>query len=532
MKVVTAAQMAALDQQAIREIGIPGSVLMETAGRALAHACARRWPQARKVLVVCGPGNNGGDGFVAARTLLDLGWDPVCLLLGPMSRLGGDAALHASVFQRVGGQVLEVREGEPLPAANREVDLVVDALFGTGLRRPLEGLSADLVAWMNALGIPIAAADMPSGICSDTGRELGQAVRATLTVTMGLPKRGLFLYPGAACAGEILVAEIGLPARSLRSDALPGELLERHQVQGLLPQRPPTAHKGTCGSVLVLGGSRRYPGAPFLAAEAALRVGAGLAVVACPGEIRFAPAAGLREILTIGLPSPHGVVQPDDLSELLPLDPKVRALCLGPGLSEKASVREAIRALLAKTDLPVVLDADALRSIAGGGPLRTGGVLTPHPGEMAALLGVPLPELETDRVGSALRCAREYRAVVVFKGAPTIVADPDGERYWINTSGGPVLAQGGTGDVLAGAVAGLLAQGLTPSAAARAGVFLHGQAGDLCASEQGPRGVLAGEVARALPRVLARALECHPRGSCSRQPLHKPSTLLEDRHDP
>jgi len=532
MKVVTAAQMAALDQQAIRETGIPGVVLMETAGRALAHACARRWPQARKVLVVCGPGNNGGDGFVAARTLLDLGRDPVCLLLGSMSRLAGDAALHASVFQRVGGQVLEAREGEPLPAAAREVDLVVDALFGTGLRRPLEGLAADLVAWMNGLEIPIAAADMPSGICSDTGRELGRAVRATLTVTMGLPKRGLFLYPGAACAGEVLVAEIGLPARSLLSDALPGELLERDQVQRLLPRRPPTAHKGTCGSVLVLGGSRRYPGAPFLAAEAALRVGAGLAIVACPGEIRFGPAAGLREILTIGLPSPHGVVQPDDLSALLPLDPKIRALCLGPGLSEKASVREAIRALLAKTDLPVVLDADALRSIAGEGPLRTGGVLTPHPGEMAALLGAPLAELEADRVGSALRCAREYRSVVVFKGAPTIVADPDGDRYWINTSGGPVLAQGGTGDVLAGAVAGLLAQGLTPAAAARTAVFLHGQAGDLCASEQGPRGVLAGEVAQALPRVLARALECHPRGNCSRQPLDKPSTLLEDRHDP
>ena len=532
MKVVTAAQMAALDQQAIRQIGIPGAILMENAGRALAHACARRWPRARKVLVVCGPGNNGGDGFVAARTLLDMGWDPLCLLLGSISRLAGDAALHASIYQKVGGHFLETREGEPLPAAAREMDLVVDALFGTGLRRPLEGLPADLVAWMNGLGLPIAAADMPSGICSDTGRELGRAVRATLTVTMGLPKRGLFLYPGAACAGELLVADIGIPARILRSDVLPGELLERDQVQSLLPQRPPTAHKGTCGSVLVLGGSRRYPGAPFLAAEAALRVGAGLVVVACPAEIRFGPAAGLREILSIGLPSPHGVVQPEDLSALLPLDPKVRALCLGPGLSRNDSVCEAIHDLLAKTDVPVVLDADALFAIAGGGPLRRGGVLTPHPGEMATLLGAPLADLEADRVGSAVRCAREYRAVVVFKGAPTIVADPDGERYWINTSGGSVLAQGGTGDVLAGAVAGLLGQGLTPAAAARAAVFLHGRAGDLCASEQGPRGVLAGEVARALPRVLASFLEYRPCGDCSHQQGGKPLTLLEDHHDP
>jgi len=532
MKVVTAAQMAVLDRQAIREVGIPGAVLMETAGRALAYACARRWPQARRVLVVCGPGNNGGDGFVAARTLVALGRESACLLLGSVSRPVGEANLHASIFQETGGRILEVHAAEDLPVGVPGADLVVDALFGTGLKRPLEGLSANLVTWMNGLGIPIAAADIPSGICSDTGRELGRAVRATLTVTMGLPKRGLFLYPGATCAGEVMVAEIGLPARSLRSETLPGELLGTAQVRRLLPKRMPTAHKGTCGSVLVLGGSRRYPGAPFLAAEAALRVGAGLAVVACPGEIRFGPAAGLREVLTIALPSPHGALEPGDLSSLLPLDPKVRALCIGPGLSENSSVCEAIRDLLAKTDHPVVLDADALRAIAGEGPLRAGGVLTPHPGEMAALIGTPVAELESDRVGHALRCAREYRAVVVFKGAPTIVADPDGERYWINTSGGPVLAQGGTGDVLAGAVAGLLAQGLEPSAAARAAVFLHGRAGELCASEQGPRGVLAGEVAQALPRALACALECDPSQDRSHQPLEQPSIHLEDRHEP
>lgn len=532
MKVVTAAQMAALDLQAIDRIGIPGAVLMENAGRALAQACVRRWPEARRMLVVCGPGKNGGDGFVAARTLAALGREAICLVLGPVARLVGDAALHASILRKTGGRIVELEDLEALPPVFSEVDLVVDALFGTGLRRPLEGLAASLVTWMNALGLPIAAADLPSGICADTGRELGRAVRADLTVTMGLPKRGLFLHPGAGCSGEVLVAEIGLPAAELRADSLPGALLGPEEIRELLPGRSPVAHKGTCGTVLVVGGSRRYPGAPFLAAEAALRVGAGLVAVACPAEIRFAPAAGLREVLTLPLPSPRGILEPGDLEAFLPLDPRVRALCLGPGLGEAESVHKAIRELVAKTALPVVLDADALRAIAGQGPLRAGGVLTPHPGEMAALTGLPVAELEADRVGHALRCAREYRAVVVMKGAPTIVAEPCGERYWINTTGGPVLAQGGTGDVLAGALAGFLAQGLGPGEAARAAVYLHGLAGERCALEIGPRGVLAGEVAQALPGVLARALEPRPTGIGSTIPPERLKTHLEDRHDP
>ncbi len=509
MKVVSAAEMAALDQRAIREVGIPGVVLMETAGRALAYACARRWPRARGVLVFCGPGNNGGDGYVAARTLLGLGYPARCLSLGDPARLSGDAALHAGLFRALGGQILDLSSRQDLSSGLPPGDVIIDALFGTGLRRPLEGLAASLVEVLNASGLPVVAADVPSGICSDTGRILGTAVRAHLTVTMGLPKRGLFLHPGAARVGELQLAEIGLPPADLDSPGLPGRLLTAALVRSLLPLRPAIAHKGSCGAVLVVGGSRRYLGAPALAAEAALRVGSGLVELACPAEIRLPLAGLLREILTLPLPSPGGYLEPADLLQVLPLRPQVRALCLGPGLAGESASHEAIRQLLAKTTVPVVIDADALHSVAHRGPLRPGGVLTPHPGEMSSLVGVGVTALEADRVGWAQRCAAEYQAVVVFKGAPTVVAEPGG-RYWINTSGGPVLAQGGTGDVLAGAVAGLLAQGLQPAEAACAAVHLHGLAGDLCAARSGSRGILAGEVAAALPKALQEVLDTDP----------------------
>lgn len=501
MKVVTAAEMAAVDRRTIQELGLPGSVLMETAGRAVAHACVRHWPAARRVAILCGPGNNGGDGFVAGRTLQRLGRHVQLVLVGASpDTLKGDAALHARVFARSGGSVLGALE------ALGPAELVVDALFGTGLRRPLEGPPAQAVAWMAQSGLPVVAADIPSGICSDTGRVMGVAVRASRTVTMGLPKIGLLLQPGASHAGAVEVAEIGFPASELGSDSFPGEVLDAALGRALLPPRPPTAHKGSCGTVLLVAGSRQYRGAALLAAEGALRSGAGLVMVAGPPEVRDTVAATLREALALPLPSPQGHLEPADLAVLLPVPERVRALCVGPGLAGDSSTHEAVRQLLAKTDLPVVVDADALRAVADRGPLRPGAILTPHPGELSALAGVSVEELESDRVGWARRCAERYGAVLVMKGAPTVVAEPGG-RFWINTSGGPVLAQGGTGDVLAGAAAGFLAQGLEPARAACAAVHLHGLAGDLCARELGPRGVLAGEVARALPRALGTLLQ-------------------------
>lgn len=506
MKVVTAAEMAALDQRTIREHGLPGAVLMETAGRALAEACARHGSGARRVLVFCGPGNNGGDGFVAARTLARQGWETRCELLGEPGRLVGDAALHAEVYRRMGGSLAAYPGGGARSVSGFRPDLVVDALFGTGLRRPLEGRAREAVEEINRSGLPVVSADVPSGVCSDTGRILGDAVRARVTVTMGLPKRGLLLHPGAGCAGTLEVAEIGFPRADLEDPGLPGHLLEADGLRGLLPSRPPTAHKGSCGMVLVVGGSRSYLGAPSLASEAALRVGAGLVLLACPAEIRGTLAGWMREILTLPLPSPRGTLDVSDLDSLLPVPERVRALCVGPGLAGDEETHEAVRNLVARTSVPAVLDADALRAVAGRGPLRPGLVLTPHPGEMAALTGVSVSDLESDRVAHALACAARYRAVVVMKGAPTVIAAADGRTYWINPTGGPVLAQGGTGDVLAGALAGFLAQGLEPAEAACAAVFLHGLAGEACAARLGSRGVLAGEIARALPGVLEETL--------------------------
>jgi NAD(P)H-hydrate epimerase len=509
MKVATAAQMAAIDRRAIEELGVPGLLLMENAGRAVVRLARRRWPEARRHLVLAGPGNNGGDGFVAARTLANLGLPVQVFLLGAPDRLKGDAARHFQLLQGCGVSVTSLGAEADLSLLRQALescDLALDALFGTGLGRPLEGLARAAVEALNASSRPVLAVDVPSGICSDTGRILGAAVRARATVTMGLPKAGLLLHPGAECAGPVAVAEIGFFRSDLVSESLPGEVLTPCLVGGLLPRRGPTAHKGTAGRVLLVVGSERYPGAGMLATEACLRVGAGLAYAALPGSIRLTVLSRVREAVAIPYVGPQGHLAPLEVEPLVRLAAEMQAMCLGSGLGSEAETRQAVDMLLAATALPTVVDADCVRFLAGKGPLRPGLVLTPHPGEMSSLMGVSVAELESDRVGWACRAAAAHGAVVVFKGAPTVVAEPGG-RYWINTTGGPVLAQGGTGDVLSGAIAGLLGQGLEPWAAACCGVFLHGLAGDLCAAGRGPRGVLAGEVAAALPEALGRLLQ-------------------------
>jgi NAD(P)H-hydrate epimerase len=501
--VVTAAEMRALDRATIEEVGLPAMTLMETAGRAVAEAALRMLgPRRGHVMVVCGPGNNGGDGFVAARVLRDRGADAAVYLAAAREAVRGDARVHLEIFERTGGVVRTIAAPDQL-AALGAVDvapvpaLVIDALFGVGLARPIEGHLAEVVAMMGRAD-RILAVDIPSGLDADTGRELGVAVTAERTVTMAALKIALVSAPGFARAGAIEVADIGIPRTLIAAAGARASLVEPGDVARWLPHPHALEHKGRRGHVLVVGGSPGMRGAGRLAAVAALRAGAGLCTLAADGELDAPDSVMTRSLVPGG--------------ELAAVLAGKAAVVIGPGIGASPSSAARARAVLA-SGIPAVLDADALNvlatdpaAIAGAaGPV----VLTPHPGEASRLLGVTTEEIEADRLGAARALAEKTRAVVVLKGARTIVCDGMRDRASgdlqcsINPTGGPALATGGSGDVLAGTIGALLAQGLSAVDAARAGVFVHGAAGDQLARLHGARGVVSSD----LPEAIASAID-------------------------
>ncbi|MDH4228651.1 MAG: NAD(P)H-hydrate dehydratase [Nitrospirota bacterium] len=515
MYAVTAAEMQAMDRETIDTVGLPGVVLMEHAGT-LAAAAALAWleeARGRQVVVLCGTGNNGGDGFVLARHLRAAGAEVAVFLAGHPTDVGGDAHTHMQAWCGVGGAVHAASEitGKRLAEALADADLVVDALLGTGLSKPLKGTIAAWVGQVNKAARPVLAMDLPSGIHADTGQVLGAAVRADLTVTFGLPKRGHFLGPGLALSGRLVVADIGIPAAVVQRADPPLQLITAEVARGWLPDRPADAHKGTFGHVLVAGGGTGMTGAVVLAATGALKAGAGLVTAAVPARFQPVVATRLTEVMTLALPeTADGHLAAAAGPDLLSAARERSVTVFGPGLSRDAESFRLAREFVTALDGPLVLDADGLNAWEGHmpqfpkRPLPT--VLTPHPGEMARLLGVTTDAVQADRVAAALQLAREVEAVVVLKGAQTVVADPFG-KSWINTTGGPALATGGTGDVLAGMIGALLAQGLAAVEAAALAVYLHGLAADLWAETHHPAGLAAGELARRLPATCKRLLD-------------------------
>jgi len=500
LPVVTAAEMRELDRATIAEIGLPGIALMETAGRAVAAAAARMLAEPgrsgdRRVAVVCGPGNNGGDGFVIARVLRGQGVDAAAYLAAGRDAIRDHAGDHLQILERAGGVVhaidtpaaLEVHRGAITGAA-----LVVDALFGVGQVRPIEGHLAAVIAAMNEAPRRLAV-DIPSGLDSDTGRTLGTVVQAERTVTMGALKIALVSSPGFAACGEVEVADIGIPPALVAAARVRAGLVERADLARWLPRPRPLDHKGRRGHVLVVGGGPGMRGAGRLAALAALRAGAGLVTLACVG----APDA-------IG--APDAVMTRAIDGPLTPLFDGKTAVVIGPGLGTAGDAAARVAEALA-SGLPTVLDADALNLLAAtpaaiaaaAGPV----VITPHPGEAARLLGGAVPDVERDRLAAARALAARTRAVVVLKGARAVVCDGTrgDDHCSINPTGGPALATGGSGDVLAGAIGALLAQGLAPVDAARAGAYVHGAAGDALGAAMG-RGAIASD----LPAAIAAAI--------------------------
>jgi len=527
---VTAAQMRELDRRTI-ELGTPGLTLMERAGTGIAKLLLGRFKAAcrRGVLVLAGRGNNGGDGFVVARLLTKAGQRCTVLLLGRRAALSGDARSNADRWARARGRLIEIEQLDSAGAALLERELgrcgvVLDGIFGTGLTRPVEGLAASVIEAVNRATagqiaptarvrsrrasrgtgkeaphapLSVVAIDVPSGLDADSGESLGVALHAHTTVTLGALKPGLVLPAARPYVGELELVDIGIAEEALREVGPFGSRGDAATLAPLVPHRAPGAHKGTNGHLLIVAGSLGKSGAALLCGRAALRGGAGLVTVACPEDTLALIAAGLPELMT----DPTRAFAARDWQRRF--EGKA-ALTIGPGLGTTPAAVELVRWLVASAALPMVVDADGLNALAGQLDLLKAArgqlILTPHPGEMARLTGRTTAQVQAQRLVHARALAGETGAVVVLKGSGTVVAAPDG-RWSINTSGGPILGIGGTGDVLAGLTGSLLAQGLPRYDAARLAAFLHGRAGDRLALHLGDAGLLASELADELPQA-------------------------------
>jgi NAD(P)H-hydrate epimerase len=514
LPVFTAAEMRALDARAIRELGIPGPRLMDSAGTGAAALIAR-WLapiRGKTVVIVCGKGNNGGDGFVVACRLRARGAVVRVFLVAAREEIGGDAA---DALRRWRGRVEEIHSDGDLGALTRVIgraDAVVDALLGTGLTGGARGLVGAVIELINREGartrVPVFALDLPSGLSSDRGALLGPTIQAARTVTFAGLKRSLLLHPAAARAGVVEIASIGVPAEETRR-GLTTWRLEAADVRPAFPPREVDAHKGRFGHLLIVAGSRGKTGAAVLAARAALRAGVGLCTIAAPESQQPIVAAQAPEYMTEALPetAAHSLSR-EARERVLELARRMDAVALGPGLSLDPETQELARALIREVERPMVVDADALSALAGHLDLlrRAAGprALTPHPGEMARMLGVGVDVVQADRLEITRSFGRDHAVALALKGAGTVIGGPDGHVV-INPTGNPGMAKGGSGDVLTGIVGALLARGVEVVAALRAGCYVHGLAGDLAAGVKGETAMIAGDIIERLPETL-RAL--------------------------
>lgn len=476
-------QVAAMDRRAITRVGIPGLVLMQRAGDRAYRALRARWPGCRRLQVYCGTGNNGGDGYViAALACLD-GLDVEVVQLGDPTRIRGDAAIVAERYLDLGGRRVDA-------ATDMDVDglVVVDALFGTGLDRPLEGQWRDAVLAMNALPAPVFAVDIPSGLHGDTGSVLGAAVRADLTMTFLALKRGLFTGAGPDHVGCVTFDDLDVPDAAIREEAPAALRMHYETVQGRLAPRARTGHKGHYGHVLLMGGDHGMGGAMILAGMSALRGGSGLVSVATRERHVAALLAAQPELMA------HAVTDAGDLVAVLG---RASVVLLGPGLGRGDWGRMLYSAAV-DSRCPLVVDADGLNLLAESPMHRDEWVLTPHPGEAARLLGTSTAQVQSDRFAAAEAIASRYGGVVILKGAGSIIACGDGRSPTVCAGGNPGMATGGTGDVLAGLVAALRGQGFAPRDAAEMATCIHAEAGDRVAAQYGERGMTASD----LPAVI------------------------------
>ncbi|MCD4653388.1 NAD(P)H-hydrate dehydratase, partial [bacterium] len=494
-------EMREIDRRTIEETGIPGVVLMENAGKETVCAIDDYFPDlhARQVVIFCGKGNNGGDGFVISRHLWNRGCNVIILLLTNLDNLKGDARINAMIARNMSIPVIEIIDLDKLrnmQDAIEKADIVIDALLGTGLKKHAETLFAEAINQINNTDAFIVSVDIPSGLAANSCQIIGPAVSADLTVTYGLPKPALLLYPAATHAGQVIVADISIPQKNIDSLDIHGEILSPHNFPAFFSPRSPDSHKGRFGHLLILAGSPGKTGAAILAAKASARSGAGLVTVAVPETLNPILETNLTEIMTLPLTGPHQHFHPDHLDVLRKALVGKSAVLIGPGIGTNEMTVKCLKMLIQDIDIPLILDADALNIIASTpGPwFKTGvpTVITPHPGEFSRLTKTSMDLLIKNQLVMVTEFAKANLCTVVFKTARTLVAFPDG-HYLINTTGNAGMASGGSGDILAGMIAGLTAQNIVPEQATSAVVFWHGLSGDVTAHLKGEEEMLASD---------------------------------------
>ena len=523
MRVCTAVEMAAIDRETI-DGGVAGDILMERAGTAMSevlwefladlehdHGHAGHGEEAEtvvpRVLVVCGKGNNGGDGLVVARHMAQDGATVTALVLAARRDLSAETGLN---YDRLPQEVTVIHSERgqwagTLARLVEDADVVVDAVFGTGVKPPLRGEYVDLIRALNDAGVPTVAVDIPSGVAGDDGRVDPVAVAADLTITVGLPKRGLLVRPGRDFTGERVVIDIGFPEEVCLAHTSDHHCLQDEDYLQLLPPRPTDTHKYRCGTVLILAGSRSYGGAAHLAGLGALRSGAGLVTLAVPLCLEVPVRAGLPEVLVVPLAETEtGTMAPPAAVAVQDLLARQKAVAIGPGLAAHPETDRWLVDFLAGLELPVVVDADALGAFARLDQAPRFGsdqvVLTPHAGELARLVGLTPAQIEQQKLELVPSLARRWNVTLLLKGSTTLIATPEGRLYF-NPTGDDALSRGGSGDVLTGLIGGLLAQGSSPVDAALLGAYVHGKAGTLAAEGQSTRSVLVRETAAAIGPV-------------------------------
>ncbi|MCY4383206.1 MAG: NAD(P)H-hydrate dehydratase [Nitrospinae bacterium] len=511
--VVTAQEMSNIDNRAIQEYGIPSTCLMEAAGLKSAQKIWEKYGRAAlRVLIVCGKGNNGGDGFVVARHLLNAGADVDIATLFPLREVTGDPGVFLKSLDRMRIPILEVAEDNTslLEEMGKNADLVVDAILGTGFRPPARGLAEEAVRILSAIDIPIVAIDMPSGLDSTTGRAELPYINAKTTLALGALKRGHLLMPAAEHVGEVISLDIGIPHECLKEEDISLHVTEPSDVAENLPERRPDAHKGDAGHLLLVAGAPGMSGAALMTAMSALRTGAGRVTLAVPESISPLVESKYPEIMTLSLPATEsGSIDASAFDFLVERSEDMNALVIGPGLQTNPRTIELVHLLIQHIDAPVVLDADGLNALAQDLTILDGRlaqlILTPHPGEMARLLGLSTQEVQEDRITHANSFASHHHLDIALKGWGTIVATSDGE-IWYNPTGNSNMATAGSGDVLAGVIGALLAQGLSRKWSLICGVYLHGMSGELASSEVGGLGITATDILQALPKARRKVL--------------------------
>lgn len=513
MKIISSEIMQLLERRTITEAGIPGSVLMENAGRSCTEQILSSFGdmKGRRALIMAGKGNNGGDGYVIARLLKEQGWEVEVLVLADRQQIKGDAALNLGRLDSAELTFAADKLPEQFNILLSRANLIIDAIFGTGLSNKISGIAADAIKAINLSGRPVVAVDIPSGLHASTGQIMGDAVRADLTVTFACAKPGHVLLPGAEYVGQLRVVDIGIPDEYLKE--VPGyEYLNASAIQPLLHRRSRQAHKGHFGHCLIIAGSTGKSGAAALAANSAVRTGSGLVTVGVPAMLNQIMEIKTTEAMTVPLPDAgYGHLGEMAFPEIEKAMQGKNVLAVGPGIGTNPSTKELVLKLVESASMPLVIDADGLNIIAEDihvlRRMKSKKVIfTPHPGEMARLMKISVNELEAARIPAAQEFARQHGVYLILKGARTVIAAPSGETA-LNGSGNPGMASGGMGDVLTGIVTSLLGQNYNPWEACCLAVFLHGFAADLVAAEKGEIGMSAADVQEKLPYAVKYLVE-------------------------